>query len=218
MSVQHEKIIPGDAPFHPSDPKEDARHMMESDSCTRHPQVQIPFLGARQPFPEPTDLLQAGPEMQWRRCLQQMVGLEAEAHRVFLSITIIWTDCSSRAVAQRHYFPITEHHGSRKTHGNRNLLCQLIREKNIVGVKELDELPLGKLEPAVSRGTPAPVRAGLPADAGSKRSNDVETAVCRAIIDDDDLFVRVGLLQGTPYRIGDVMDGVVAGNDNGDGK
>src|SRR5208337_332278 len=88
----------------------------------------------------------------------------------------------------------------------------LVREQIIIRIEVLHPLPARQLKQAITRTITAPVRTSFPTNATIVLPDDVEAAVRRSIVNDDNLVLGPPLLQGAFDRLGNPPLGVVAGD------
>ena len=101
--------------------------------------------------------------------------------------------------------------------GRAHLALDFFRGQKIVGVEVLDEIALREPERGVPRGGGPTLRLDHdPAARGLKAARDGEALIGRAVIDQDDLHVRPGLVQDGTERGGQPGRGVMAGNQDRD--
>jgi hypothetical protein len=93
------------------------------------------------------------------------------------------------------------------------LYRDLVARQQIVGVEPLHVLALSFGERAISRHACAGMRLADDLDARRREpTGDGQRAIRRAVVDDDDLRLRPGLVQRGRDRLGDPALGVVGGN------
>ena len=77
-----------------------------------------------------------------------------------------------------------------------HLPLDLVRHQVIVGVEILHPFAVGQFEQPVPRDVPAAVRTRFDTNCLAERTNDRQAAVRRTVVDNHNLFVRPGLVEG----------------------
>ena len=100
----------------------------------------------------------------------------------------------------------------------RDLAGKLLRVPPVVGIEKGDVLAVGFLNGPVARGAKTPVGVLHIKDALSEAGGDGRSVIGGAVVDDDDLDVRVGLGEDAFDGLGEIPTVVVAGNDGRDSR
>src|SRR6266542_5493757 len=95
-----------------------------------------------------------------------------------------------------------------------NLYLQLLRPQVVVGIQVLQPLSARHIQQTIARLATPTVGARFPADTTVELSNNVETAISRSIINDNDLFLLPCLCQGAFDCLSDPALCIVAGYEN----
>lgn len=98
------------------------------------------------------------------------------------------------------------------SHGK--LPLELVRQQQVVGVKELNELSLSQFSTSIPRGACALIGPSFPSYAIAERANHGEATVRGTVIDNDNFLVRVRLPKCALNCLADVLFGIEARNDD----
>lgn len=89
--------------------------------------------------------------------------------------------------------------------GKFHLPFKLLRQQKVIGIQVLQPFAFCELEESISRRAATPVGACLPPNSTIEFPDDLQAAIRRAIIDDDNFFLRPGLRKRAFDRLRDPL-------------